>query len=75
MILHEFEERLSEFLECLCLTASAGYSRAARLYAFFEVLSPFFATRSLFLASCHQEGDTVRVQVSRARREVQGRAS
>jgi hypothetical protein len=58
-VLHEFEERLSEFLECLCLTASAGYGRAERLYEVFEVLSPFFATPSLFLASSHQEGDTV----------------
>jgi hypothetical protein len=56
---HVFEEHLSEFLERLCLTASAGHGRAERLYEFFEVLSLFLATLSLFLASRRQEGDPV----------------
>jgi hypothetical protein len=33
------------------LTAPAGHGRAARLYEFFEVRSPFLATLSLLLAS------------------------
>jgi hypothetical protein len=64
-----FQELLHKFLECLCLTASAGYGRAARLSVFqellreleehlsefLEVLYPFLATLSLFLASGHHE--------------------
>jgi hypothetical protein len=57
--LSEFEERLSAFLERLCVTAPAGYGRAERRHEFFEVLSLVLATRSLFLGSRHHEGDRV----------------
>jgi hypothetical protein len=41
------------------VTGRAGYGRAERLHEFFEVISPLFATLSLFVASCHHERDTV----------------
>jgi hypothetical protein len=46
--LHEFEEPLSVFRGCLCLTASAGYGRAERLSVFQEMLHEFEEPLSVF---------------------------